>query len=249
MNAMLLAVGLLLPVAAAIAQPALPAPAPAATQAQLLQPFVADYEVFRGGKPLGAATMRVVRQSPPRWRVDLTLRGTHGLLGLAGIHAEQSTTFDAIGETYRPLTQATVTRTLFTQQKIIGNYDWPSQSASWQGDVKARRAGPLALQTGDMSGLLINLAIIRDAQPGARLRYRFVDNGRVRNHEYVVAAELESVAVAGIGYMAMRVDRVEQGNEETVVWVVKGVPTPIRMLQREAGEDTFDLRLVDYRES
>ncbi len=74
-----------------------------------------------------------------------------------------------------------------------------------------------------------------------------MDNGRARDHRYVVAEELESVSVAGIGYMAMRVDRIEQGDEETVIWVVSDVPTPIRMLQREGGVDTFDLRLVEYK--
>ncbi|MNR61098.1 hypothetical protein D3C85_1827430 [compost metagenome] len=49
-----------------------------------------------------------------------------------------------------------------------------------------------------------------------------------------------------MSFNAMRVQRV-QGTEETVVWVVDGVPTPVRILQRENGEDTFDLRLVDYR--
>jgi len=53
--------------------------------------------------------------------------------------------------------------------------------------------------------------------------------------------------VGEIGYNAMRVTRVQSGNEETVIWVVDGVPTPIRMLQREDGVDTYDLRLVDYK--
>jgi hypothetical protein len=45
----------------------------------------------------------------------------------------------------------------------------------------------------------------------------------------------------------MRVNRVQSGNEETVIWVVEGVPTPVRILQRENGQDTYDLRLVEYR--
>jgi hypothetical protein len=43
------------------------------------------------------------------------------------------------------------------------------------------------------------------------------------------------------------VDRAEAGNEQTVIWVVKDVPTPIRMLQREDGVDTYDLRLIEYK--
>jgi hypothetical protein len=29
--------------------------------------------------------------------------------------------------------------------------------------------------------------------------------------------------------------------------VVDGVPTPVRLLQREDGEDKYDLRLVEYK--
>ena len=98
-----------------------------------------------------------------------------------------------------------------------------------------------------MSGLLINLAVIRDAQPGKTLQYRFVDNGRVRDHQYVVAPDTEGVKVGDMSFSAMRVNRVQSGNEETVIWVVDGVPTPVRILQRENGQDTYDLRLVEYK--
>lgn len=245
MKPLLIAACLLLPPGPTYAQG--PVPVATASKVEPLTPFVASYEVFRGGKALGEATMQVVALPASRWRVDLMVRGTRGVFGMAGVNAEQSTVFDAKGETYRPLTQATVNKTVFTQKKTIGVYDWPAGSARWQGDVKETRTGPLALQGGDMSGLLINLSVIRDAEPGKTLHYRFVDNGRVRDHRYVVADDLESVSVAGIGYTAMRVERVEDGTEETVIWVVKDVPTPIRMLQREDGVDTYDLRLVEYK--
>jgi hypothetical protein len=55
------------------------------------------------------------------------------------------------------------------------------------------------------------------------------------------------VKVGELSYSAMRVQRVQSGNEETLIWVVDGVPTPVRMLQRENGQDTYDLRLVEYK--
>jgi len=79
------------------------------------------------------------------------------------------------------------------------------------------------------------------------MHYRFVDDGRVRDHGYTVATALENVTVGELSYNAMRVTRAGSGGEETVIWVVAGVPTPIRMLQRENGADTYDLRLVDYK--
>ena len=230
------------PVTSATAQSAAPAATPAA-----LEPFIAQYQVFKGGDALGDATMQLVRNDARRWRVDLGMRGTKGLIGLAGLNAEQSTVFDVAGGTYRPLAQSTLRKSVFTQKQTVGVYDWRAGQARWTGDVKETRRAPIALQAGDQSGLLINLAVIRDAQPGQSLHYRFVDDGRVRDHHYNVSTQLEDIKVGELNYSAMRVTRVESGNEETVIWVVQGVPTPVRMLQRENGEDTYDLRLVEYK--
>ena len=218
-----------------------------AGRASALEPFVASYQVYRNGKSVGDATMQVVKSDAARWRIDLGIRGTRGLAGLAGINIEQSTLFDLAGTNYRPLSQSTVRRALFSGKKNVGVYDWSAQTARWQGDVKKTRRGAIALQDGDMSGLLINLAIVRDAQPGKTLHYRFVDDGRVRNHDYMVAAQQENMVVDELGYNAMRVNRVQSGAEETILWVASGVPTPIRILQRENGQDSLDLRLVEYK--
>jgi Protein of unknown function (DUF3108) len=218
-----------------------------ADQQTALEPFIAQYQVFKGGSMLGDATMQVVKNDARRWRVDLGIHGSRGLIGLVGINAEQSTVFDVAGPNYRPLAQSTLRKSLFTHKQTVGVYDWRSRKARWTGDVKETRRVPVALQDGDQSGLLINLAVIRDAQPGKSLQYRFVDEGRVRDYRYDVATDLENVKVGDLNYSAMRVTRVQSGNEETVIWVVAGVPTPIRMLQRENGEDTYDLRLVEYK--
>ena len=62
---------------------------------------------------------------------------------------------------------------------------------------------------------------------------------------HAVAAETEGIEIDGIGYEAVKVKRVH-GNDQTEVWVAKGVPTPVRILQRENDEDNTDLRLVEY---
>lgn len=217
-----------------------------AATAFAVEPFVAQYDVLRGGRTLGAATMQVTSTAPSRWRIDLTMRGG-GLLRLAGISAEQSTVFETEGDTYRPLSQSTVRGHVFTRRQTTGVYDWPARQAQWRGDIRKDRQAPVPLQPGDMSGLLINLAVIRDAQPGRQLDYRFVDDGRVRLHRYVVAEQTEPVRVGDMGFDALRVTRLQDGGDETVIWVVADVPTPVRLLQRENGQDTFDLRLTEYK--
>ena len=236
-----------LPVLAQDATPlaALPA-APVPETPRALKAFVATYQVFHGGHELGMATLEVVPLQSPRWRVDLAMQG-QGLMRLTGLNVQQSTLFDYDGTTFRPLTQATVRRAFLSRHKTIGMYDWAARNARWTGDVKEGRAGPVALQDGDMSGLLIDLAVIRDAEPGRQLHYRFVDDGRVREHLWNIAPALEQVTVGDLDYSAMRADRVEDGGDETILWVASGVPTPIRILQREDGADSTDLRLVEYK--
>jgi len=219
----------------------------ASLPASALEPFVASYQAYNEGKLAGAAKMQVVQAGGTRWRVDLGIRGTRGFAGLARLNIEQSTVFDMKDEQYRPLSQATVKHAVFTGKKMSGVYDWQARSARWQGDVKKTRTAAIPLQDGDMSTLLVNLAVIRDAQPGKILDYRVVDNGRARDYQYAVAAQTEIVSVDDLSYDAMRVARTNGGNDETIFWVANGVPTPVRILQRENGQDTLDLRLVEYQ--
>lgn len=232
------------PSAAVDTAPTLASPTPAAPT---LAPFVARYEARYHAKPAGDAILRLVQLRPPQWRVDLGIEGRKGMAGVLGLNVQQSTVFDALDDrSYRPLSQSTVRKGLLLGRTSTGVYDWAHASAQWRGDVKQRHRAPVVLQAGDMSGLLINLAIVRDARPDAVLRYRFVEGGRVREHVYQAAAAPEPVAVGELSYSALRVTRTNGGNDDTIVWVAEGVPTPIRILQREDGEDAVDLRLVGY---
>jgi hypothetical protein len=237
MNVRLPFLALLLALPCAVRADALPA--------ETLQPFRATYQVSHGGRELGEATMQLVHVDGVRWRIDLTLRGS-GLMRLTGLNLQQSTVFDTNGHDFRPLTQSTVKRAFLASRKTVGVYDWNRRTAQWTGDVRKGHAGPVALQDGDMSGLLIDLAVIRDAAPGNALHYRFVDDGRVREHQWIVAPETESISVGDLSYDAMRANRIQDGGDDTLIWVASGVPTPIRILQREDGSDTTDLRLIQY---
>jgi len=220
---------------------------PSATRAAELEPFVATYDAWYEGKQAGTATMRLQPQGS-QWKVDLAIRGNRGFAGILGLNLEQDTLFDVVGSTYRPLRQSTTRKAaVFFNRKIEGVYDWANGIARWTGDLSKRRRDPVPLQSGDMSALLINLAVMRDAVPGAALQYRFVDGGRVRDYAYEAAAETELLQVGDISYSALRVSRTNGGNDEMIIWVADGVPTPVRILQREDGEDAVDLRLVEYQ--
>ncbi|MEE7546434.1 DUF3108 domain-containing protein, partial [Xanthomonas sp. Kuri4-1] len=222
-------------------------PAAASWTAPALQPFSASYQAFYRGKEAGDATLQVSHGDGDQWRVDLAVRGRKGFASVLGLNLEQSTVFQDQGATYVPLTQSTVKKAVFFGKKVVGTYDWKAGSAQWQGDVKKERQQPIPLQRGDQSALLLNLSLMRDARPGSTLHYRYVDVGRVRQHDYRAADATELVQVGDISYDALRVYRVNGGDNETILWIANGVPTPVRILQRDKGEDQVDLRLVEYQ--
>lgn len=213
-----------------------------------LAPFIGNYQVFRGSKPLGHATMRLVNTGGQRWRIDLSIRSTQGIAGMAGLNIQQSTVFDQVGEQYRPATQSTVQNALFGSRKTTGVYDWDKRNASWTGDVKkSRRGRTIELQQGDMSGLLINLALMRDARPGNRLSYRFVDDARMRTYEYATSPATENIRIGEVSYDTLRIERTNGSNDETMIWVTPEVPLPVRIYMKDNDADTLDLLLVDYK--
>ena len=212
-----------------------------------LEPFVATYQAFYKGKEAGDATMRVVHVNGQQWRVDMAVRGKRGFAGVLGLNLEQSTVFDNQGTVYVPLSQSTVKKALFFGKKVTGSYDWQAGTAQWHGDLKKQRQQPIPLQPGDQSALLLNLSLMRDARPGQALSYRYVDVGRVRQYQYQAAETTETVQIADLDYDALRIHRTNGGNDEMILWITNGVPTPVRILQREDGEDAIDLRLIEYQ--
>ena len=213
-----------------------------------LAPFQGTYQAFYKGRLAGDATLALVRAGNNRWQVSLEVRGKRGFAGVLGMNLLQTTVFEEHNGQFRPLSQLTERRGLFLGKKVRGNYDWASGTAQWQGDIDRKRRSPVALQAGDMSALLINLAIMRDASPGASMQYRFADVGRVRLHQYQADPATAVIEVSELSYDALRVQRSNSSpGDAMVLWLANGVPTPIRIAQREDGEDTIDLQLIEYQ--
>jgi len=257
-----LVAALLLGVAGALPAPAFAQAAPAATSPQVvvapdaalpplvrkvLVPFRATYSVARNGSPAGIASMQVVDLGNGRWRLDLGIRGTQGLAGLAGLNLQQSTVFERVGDGFRPLSQATIKHLLMSNKRITGSYDWTHDRAQWTGDVSAKRRAPVALQAGDMNALLVNLAVVRDADAGKPLQYRVVDNGRARLQTFATSAAKDVVTVGDLSYDAWHVRRTNAGSDGMEAWVSDNVPTPVRILQTDSDTGTLELLLTDYK--
>ncbi|TDB28320.1 DUF3108 domain-containing protein [Stenotrophomonas sp. ATCM1_4] len=205
----------------------------ASLPALALEPFTANYQAsYMGMQANGVMTL--ASEANNRWRYSLQIKNPMADLS-------QSTVFEEQGGTLRPLSSHDRSVLLIKRKQVDARYDWNTHQATWTGDVKADRSGPISLRAGDMDALLINLAIARDLAAGKPLTYRMVDDGRIKPMTYRVIGK-ENVTVDGRSQEATKVSRVD-GNKEQIAWIVPGMPVPARLLQRENGKDALDLTI------
>ena len=215
---------------AALAAPALAAPARAPAPA----PFAAEYQATYMGVSANAS-LSVEAQGGNRWKCTLTIANPIAQL-------TQVTVFEDLDGQWRPLSGTDASLLLVKKIQRHAVYDWANAEARWNGDVKPERAGPVALQAGDVDGLLLNLLITRDVLAGRPLHYRLVDEGRAKSIEFTVAGK-ETITIGGKAHEATKVVNVS-GNKQMLVWIVEGLPLPARVLQRKNGKDDIDMRIV-----
>ncbi|MCL1498731.1 DUF3108 domain-containing protein [Xanthomonas nasturtii] len=216
-------------IAAAMAMTSLPAFA--------MQPFQADYSANYMGMQANG-TMTLAAAGANQWRYTLTIQNQ-----LANL--TQSTVFEEANGQLRPVSSNDTSSMMVKRRNVTANYDWKTSQATWNGDIKPDRRGPVKLQPGDMDALLINLAITRDLAAGKPLNYRMVDEGRIKPMSYKVVGE-ETITVNGKQEQATKVSRVD-GDKELIAWVVKDLPVPARLLQKEKGQDALDLTIKSLR--
>ena len=209
----------------------------AESPAHALKPFTAQSEAsFKGISAGGAMTLS--RQGQ-RWTYAMGLRN-------AMANLSQATVFEEAAGRYRPLGGSDRSTYLMKTRAVVTLYNWKGMQARWTGDVKPQRAGPVAMQPGDMDALLVNLALVRDIGFGrTSMSYRLLENGKAKSMTYRVAGR-EKITVGG---RALDTTRVVQsaGSKQTAVWIAPGVPTPVRIVQREDGSEVFRLQLTSWR--
>ena len=209
----------------------------AALPAWAVDPFSADYAASWKGVQADAQ-ITLAAAGGNRWNYTLDISNKLG-------SARQATTFEDRGGLWRPLSGNDTTQMLFKKSQKNASYDWAKGEARWSGDVKPDRMGPVKIQDGDLDAMLLNLAIVRDMGAGKPLNYRVVDNGVVRQQSYQNLGK-DTVTVGGQPRTATKVARTSD-DKQVIVWVVDGLPTPARILQRRDGRDELELTLKSVR--
>lgn len=209
-----------------------------------VEPFTADYSAhYMGLQASGRMTLAAAGDNT--WKYSLEVTG-------AGARLAQSTVFEAEGDRWRPLSgsdsqggESGLAAMLVKKRTVNASYDWDSRQATWDGDIKPDRRGPVKLQPGDVDGMLMNLALVRDFQAGKPLNYRLVEDGRVKRQVFQPAGT-ETVTIEGKAQRATKVTWKDDDRSITA-WIVDGLPVPARILQQRGGRDHIDLKLKSLR--
>lgn len=209
----------------------------ASLPAQAVEPFTVDYEASYKGIP-ASGRMTLESTGGDRWKYTVSINAPIGNL-------TQTTVFEDRNGQWRPLSNTDSANLLMIKDNKNATYDWASREARWSGDVDADRAGPVKLRAGDLDVMLVNLALPRDVAAGKPLDYRVVDNGRAKQVSYQVTSKGQ-VEVDGKTHAATKVERTD-GDKQYVVWVVDGIPVPVRIVERRKGKDDIELRIKSVR--
>ena len=135
----------------AVALASLSALAFASAPATAVEPFSADYAANYMGMQADG-TMTLTPAGANRWKYSLEVSG-------AGARLAQSTVFEADGDRWRPISgndsqggENGLAAMLVKKRSVNATYDWGSGQATWDGDVKPDRRGPVKLHLSEHRG-------------------------------------------------------------------------------------------------
>lgn len=208
-----------------------------AAQASELKAFNASYRASYNNMAANA-TMSLAPAGANRWTYSMNVQN-------ALVQLNRASTVDASGSQLRPVGNRETINMLVKKKSKQASFDWAGGQATWSGDVKADRRGPVKLQAGDVDGMTLNLAIVRDALAGKPMRYRLIENGKAKPLAFSNAGK-ENVSVGGESMAAIKVSG-NDGNSRMTLWVVDGIPVPVRIQQQDDDGDTIDLRLQSVK--
>ncbi|HMN34223.1 MAG TPA: DUF3108 domain-containing protein [Chiayiivirga sp.] len=209
-----------------------------------LSPYVAEYEVLRGGAVEGRATVSLASEGDGVWRLEEHTRGTQGLAALAGLRIEETSRFRKTASGLQCLRHDYRQSGLRKRERRIECGDAGIVSRDHRGEHR------FAAESGVIDRQAVSLALAMDLAAGRRgeLEYRVVDREQLEAQAYRVAGE-DTVEVPAGRLRAVKVERIRaDARRSTTTWFgVEQGWVPVRIVQGEADGAAFELRLVSLR--
>lgn len=205
--------------------------------------YTAEYEVLRNDRMLGRGTVTLAPRGET-WLLTSVTRGTQGLAGIAGVEIVETSILQ-----FRDGRPETVDYR-FRQDAAWTARERSVRVDSAQGRVTSREKNKVhefVYEPYIIDRQTVALAMANDLSQGRRdkLTYRVADRDRLGPQTYRVGAQ-EIVDTPAGPQRALRVERVRnRSGRVTTTWLgLDNGFVPVRVLQREADGESFEMRLV-----
>ncbi len=212
--------------------------------AEALSPYVAEYELLRGGAVEGHATVSLTSEGDGVWRLEEHTRGTQGLAALAGLRIEETSRFRKTASGLQCLRHDYRQSGLRKRERRIECSDMGIVSRDHRGEHR------FDAEPGAIDRQAVSLALAIDLAAGRRgaLEYRVVDREQLETQAYRVAGE-DTVEVPAGRLRAVKVERIRTDTRRsTTTWFgIEQGWVPVRIVQGETTGVAFELRLVSLR--
>lgn len=203
-------------------------------KAVALQPFKAEYKVFKDGKEIGASSIELQKDSSSYKIIDKT-NGTHGMASFLGFKRSEVSLFDDIGNNFIPDFYQMKQKVAFKKRQSEYQVDAETQmvygkykSKPWQ--VKQ----PKSFTTPN----LVALNLARDICAGKTddLNYTVLKRGKLVKYQFKITAKNDNI---------IEVDKIHsKPSRITKTWLdTQQNCIPVKTYHKEEDEDPLESKL------
>lgn len=228
-----------LPFLASAAEPNAHSPRDAAPEP--LKPFVASYDVKRGGKVIGEATMTLSDNGDRQWTLVTETRGTAGMARLLGLDVREASDFIVDGQAALQSTNYHYKQdaTLKSKQRRI-EFDWQANEARVTDKDELFR---YSLQAGSIDRQVVVVALGRSQQLDDNT-LRVAAKEGIENQRFE-RRETRSLTLPAGRYEATRFERTDKPNKGSS-WYTPGLlaPLQIEQLQKDGNAIVMELKAI-----
>ncbi|MFK8012009.1 MAG: hypothetical protein AB8B80_08225 [Marinicellaceae bacterium] len=210
------------------------------SQINALEPFKAEYTVFKDGKKIGLSSIELDYEAPFYSITDYT-NGTHGMASFLGFKRTETSLFTEKEGGFFPESYSMYQKVAFNKRKSDYQVDYDSQTIigkhkgeDWQLDI------PKGFSTPN----LVTLRLFNDVCSGKteNLDYTIIKEGKVKQYQFTMTSSQDNI---------IEIDRIHSKPERiTKTWLDTNQRClPVRTYHIEEGEDAIETKLVKVSQS
>lgn len=207
-----------------------------------LKPFVASYDVKRGGKVIGEATMTLSDNGDRQWTLVTETRGTAGMARLLGLDVREASEFVVDGQSALQSTNYRYKQdaTLKSKQRRI-EFDWQANEARVTDKDELFR---YSLQAGSIDRQVVAVALGR-SQRLEHNAFPVAAKEGIENQRFE-RRETRSLNLPAGRYDATRFERTDKPNKGST-WYAPGLLAPLQIEQLQKDGNTIVMELKAIR--